>query len=289
MTREEFARWMGEKPRLLDGATGSNLRLRGMPNGICSEQWLCENPSFICQLQSEYIQAGSEILLAPTFGANRVLLSNFGLESQVDTLCKTLVSICRENAASRALIAGDITTTGKPVLPEEYDAYQNLFDVYCEQANALYESGVDLFVVETMMGMTECMAAAEAIRSICDLPILCTLSVQADGKCYFDGNLFEAAEVLTALGVDAIGINCSVGPDQMENLIRSLHKSCQLPIVAKPNAGMPQMADDGNAVYSMGPEEFACSMKKLMDAGATLVGGCCGTTPAHIHALYNIM
>ena len=135
------------------------------------------------------------------------------------------------------------------------------------------------------MGVNECVAAIEAIRSLGDIAVICTLSVQSDGKCYFDGSVFEAAEILEALGADAIGVNCSTGPDQLESVIRTLKNTCTLPIIAKPNAGMPKISDSGEAVYSMEAGEFARHMERLVEAGASLIGGCCGTTPEFIEAL----
>ncbi len=285
MTRTEFSVWCASGIHFLDGATGSNLMKAGMPKAVCTEKWNLEHPEAILALQRAYLQAGSEIVYAPTFGANRVLLANHGLEGEVLKLNRELAVLSRQAVGQSAMVAGDMTTTGRPVDPEDNGQYAALLDVYKEQAEALLEGGVELFAVETMMGVTECMAAVEAIRSLCDLPILCTLSVQSDGKCYFDGNAMEAAEILEHLGADAVGINCSSGPDQLESVVRGMKKACMLPIAAKPNAGLPQILETGEAVYSMMPEEFARHMRKLADAGATLLGGCCGTTPAHIAAL----
>ena len=222
------------------------------------------------------MDAGSEIILAPTFGANRALLAHHGLEHEVEPL-------------NRALIAGDMTTTGEPVLPSEDRAYHRLLDLYTEQAEALLAAGVDLIIIETLMGLTEGMAALEAVRALCDLPVLCSFSVQTDGKCYFDGSIFDAAEILPELGADAIGVNCSNGPDLLDSVVRGGKAVGPVPVLAKPNAGLPVMTDDGHAVYSMGPEAFAGHMKALIDTGASLLGGCCGTTPAHIQALKAIL
>ena len=139
------------------------------------------------------------------------------------------------------------------------------------------------------MGLTEGMAALEAVRALCDLPVLCSFSVQTDGKCYFDGSIFDAAEILPELGADAIGVNCSNGPDLLDSVVRGVKAVSPVPVLAKPNAGLPVMTDDGRAVYSMGPEAFAGHMKALIDTGASLLGGCCGTTPAHIQALKAIL
>ena len=285
MTRADFSAWCGSV-RLLDGATGSALRARGMPVGVCAERWILSAPQPLLDLQRAYLAAGSDVIYAPTFGANRALLGHYGLQDEVQTLNRELVQLSREAVGPAALLAGDMTTTGTPVAPGDDSAYAGLLEIYREQAEALLRAGVDLFAVETMMGVTECMAAVEAIRSLCDAPILCTLSVYSDGKCYFDGSAEEAAELLPGLGADAVGINCSSGPDQMGSVVRMMKRAApDTPIAAKPNAGLPTILETGEAVYSMGPADFARHMQTLKADGARLLGGCCGTEPAYIAAL----
>ena len=225
------------------------------------------------------------MLYAPTFCANRYALKDYGLEERLHTMNVSLVQLTRKAAGAGVLVAGDMTTLGRPVEEDGAHSYQALLRVYREQAEALLDGGVDLFAVETMMGVTESMAAVEAIRSVCDLPILCTLSVQSDGKAYFDGNAAEAAVSLEELGADAVGVNCASGPDQLESVVRMMKNACTLPIVAKPNAGLPVMTEHGEAVYPMDAQQFAEAMERLVQAGASLIGGCCGTTPEHIRAL----
>ena len=285
MNRTEFQNWTKHHIRLMDGATGSNLMKAGMPRGVCTEQWVLEQPDAILALQSAYKAAGSDMVYAPTFCANRIALSGYGLQDDVSRMNRELVALSKKAVGSGVLVAGDMTTTGKPADPEDSDGYQQLLDAYREQAEALISGGADLIGVETMMGVNECVAAIEAIRSLGDIAVICTLSVQSDGKCYFDGGVFEAAEILEALGADAIGVNCSTGPDQLESVIRTLKNTCTLPIIAKPNAGMPKISDSGEAVYSMEAGEFAQHMERLVEAGASLIGGCCGTTPEFIEAL----
>ena len=288
MTRSEFSAWCSSV-RLLDGATGSMLRTAGMPVGVCSESWILSHPQPLLELQRAYLAAGSDVVYAPTFGANRVLLSHHDLQKDVAALNRDLVQLSREAVGTGALLAGDMTTTGQPVTPGDDSAYADLLEIYREQAEALLRAGVDLFAVETMMGVTECMAAVEAIRSLCDAPILCTLSVYSDGKCYFDGSAEEAAELLPGLGADAVGINCSSGPDQMGSVVRMMHRAAgDTPIAAKPNAGLPPITETGEAVYSMGPEDFVRHMQALKASGAALLGGCCGTTPEFIAAMRSL-
>ena len=285
MNRTEFQNWTKHHIRLMDGATGSNLMKAGMPRGVCTEQWVLEHPDAILALQSAYKAAGSDMVYAPTFCANRIALSGYGLQDDVSRMNRELVALSKKAVGSGVLVAGDMTTTGKPADPEDSEGYQLLLDAYREQAEALISGGADLIGVETMMGVNECVAAIEAIRSLGDIAVICTLSVQSDGKCYFDGSVFEASEILEALGADAIGVNCSTGPDQLESVIRTLKNTCTLPIIAKPNAGMPKISDSGEAVYSMESGEFAQHMERLVEAGASLIGGCCGTTPEFIEAL----
>ena len=285
MNREQFRLWTKNHIRLMDGATGSNLMKAGMPRGVCTEKWVLDHPEAIISLQKAYKTAGSDMVYAPTFCANRISFSGYGLEDEAAQLNRALVALSKKTVGEGVLVAGDMTTTGKPADPEDAEGYQLLLDAYREQAQALIEGGADLIGVETMMGVNECIAALEAIRSVGDIAVICTLSVQSDGKCYFDGSIFEAAEVLEALGVDAIGVNCSTGPDQLESVIRTLKETTSLPIVAKPNAGMPKILETGEAVYSMEEADFAKHMERLVAAGASLIGGCCGTTPEYIAAL----
>ncbi len=285
MTREEWKERVKRKPVLLDGATGSNLLASGMPRGICTESWILEHKEVLIHLQREYQKAGSEILYAPTFSANRIGLQGYGLEKRVEEYNERLVKISKEAAQGKAWIAGDLTTTGKTVGENGTITYEELFDVYKEQITSLANAGVDLLVAETMISIEETMAALDAARAVCDLPMMCSMTVSADGTGFFGGNAVEAMESLQAMGADAVGLNCSVGPDQLEAVVRSMKKVAEVPVLVKPNAGMPTIDEKGRAIYTMGEEAFAEAMMRLIKEGAWIVGGCCGTTPAYIHAL----
>lgn len=270
---------------VLDGATGSELRRRGMPVGVCVELWAWEHPEVVLQLQRDYVSAGSDIIYAPTFAANRMGLEMHGCADRLRELNLGLVRLSKEAAGGRAWVAGDMTTTGRPLEPVGNLSYQALLDLYREQASVLIEAGVDLIVVETMLGLDETVCAAEAVRSLCDLPLMCTLTAEGDGQLMFGGHVREAAETLQALEVDAVGVNCSVGPAQLASVIETLRGAVDIPVIAKPNAGMPVMDDQGQAHYDLSPEAFARAMASLVDRGARIVGGCCGTTPEYIRAL----
>lgn len=284
MTKQEFKELFRHAPIILDGATGSNLMKAGMPKGVCTEKWVLEHPQVLIDLQKAYVEAGSQIIYAPTFAANRISLAGHGLADQVDSYNHRLVALSKEASGGSTLIAGDITTTGKV----EID-YGELLSAYEEQITALADGGVDLLVAETMIGADETMAVIDAAHSVCDLPIMCSLTMQADGSLFFGGNIFETAPMLEEMGADAIGINCSTGPDQLENIIQNLKSSLSVPILAKPNAGMPVINDKGIAVYDMTPDYFAQSMKRLTELGASLVGGCCGTNPEFIRQLTSLL
>lgn len=283
MTRKEFRDLLLSGPIILDGATGSNLRAAGMPVGISTEGWVLEHPEVLMYLQRAYVEAGSQIVYAPTFGANAVTMAMYGRED-VEELNHALVAISKRAVEGRAFIAGDMTTTGKRVDGDEI-SYDALMDVYRRQAQAQLDADVDLFVVETMLGITECSAAIEAIRSICDLPVMCTMTLDAIGGAYFDGDMDQLALALPELGADAIGVNCGQGPELYENVVARMAGLTDTPIIAKPNAGMPVIQEDGSAVYSMSPGKFGREMHKLQKAGARILGGCCGTTPEHIRML----
>lgn len=284
MTKKEFQNLVKQRPMILDGATGSNLMKAGMPRGVCTEQWICENPKPLQELQKAYEKAGSQVVYAPTFSANRISLKNYGLENQVAELNKALIEISRTAVGSQVLVAGDLTTAGKQEIP-----YEELLEAYREQITVQTQEGVDLLVAETMLGVTECMAVLDAAASVCSLPVMCTLTVESDGSLFFGGNIYEAVETLEEMGADAVGINCSTGPDQLLSVVENMRKRVSIPLIVKPNAGMPIINAQGQPVYSMGAQEFADCMKRLVEAGADIVGGCCGTTPEYIQKLYDTL
>ena len=286
MTKEEF-RKLTENILLLDGATGSNLMASGMPRGICTETWVIEHKDVIQDLQKSYIQAGSQVIYAPTFGGNRMNLMKHDLADHIEEINRTLVGYSKELAGNGVYVAGDITTSGSFITSDGDYTYDDAFKMYQEQIRLLADAGIDLIAAETMINIEETLAAVDAASSVCDLPIMCTMTVEADGSIFSGGNAVEAAVSLEAAGADAVGINCSVGPDQLVSVVRNIKENVSIPVIAKPNAGMPTINENGQAVYSMKADEFASYMKVLIDNGASVVGGCCGTTPAFIKALHD--
>lgn len=284
MTREEFARLFKHGPVILDGATGTNLQMAGMPVGVCPEKWIAEHPDVIVRLQKEYVQAGTDILFAPTFTANRIKLEEYGLADELAAINRKMVELSRQAAGGKALVAGDITMTGRQLYPLGEMPFEELVEVYKEQAKVIAEAGADLFVVETMMSLQECRAAVLAIREVCELPVMVSLTYNEDGRTLYGTDPVTAIVVLQSLGADAVGLNCSTGPEAMLAPVAAMAEYATVPILAKPNAGMPEL-EDGITVFKTTPEEFALVGRQLAKAGAYLLGGCCGTTPEHIKAL----
>ena len=284
MTRQEFAELIKNGPVILDGATGTNLQNAGMPVGVCPEQWILENPDVMVKLQEDYVEAGTNILYAPTFTANRIKLEEYGLQDRLEEMNRELIAISKRAAKGRALVAADMTMTGQQLYPIGDLMFEDLVDVYKEQARVVAEAGADLFVVETMMSLQECRAAVLAIKEVCDLPVMVSLTYNPDGRTLYGTEPATATVVLQGLGADAIGINCSTGPEDMIEPVRQMAEFATIPILAKPNAGLPEL-ENGKTVYRTDAAEFASWGKKLVEAGAAIIGGCCGTTPEHIRAL----
>lgn len=291
MTKQQLHDLMDNKIILLDGATGTNLQKAGMPIGVCPEQWILEHPDVMVDLQASYIEAGSHIIYAPTFTASRIKLSEYGLGDKVKQMNQELVAISKRAVAKagyRGYIAGDVTLTGRQLAPMGDLQFEELVDVYKEQISCIADAGADLLVVETMMSLAEARAAVIAAKEVCDLPIIVTMTFNEDGRTLYGTDPETAVNVLQSLGVSAIGANCSTGPEEMCSVITAMKKIANVPIIAKPNAGMPELIN-GETVYAMTPEEFAEAGQRLVEAGAGILGGCCGTTPQHIAALARVV
>lgn len=286
MTKQEFHTLLQQNtPIYLDGATGSNLQQRGMPTGVCPEQWILEHREILLELQKAYVHAGTNILYAPTFSGNRVKLREYGLEDRIETINRELVLLSREAAGKDVLVAGDITMTGEQLTPIGRMDFEQLIRIYKEQIRILVGAGVDLLIIETMMSLQEARAAVIAAKEVCSLPVMVTMTFESDGRTLYGTDAQTAAVVLESLGADAVGANCSTGPDKMVDIIRTMAETAAIPIIAKPNAGTPALDTAGNTVYNMDKAVFARGMAQLVSAGASIVGGCCGTTPEYIAEL----
>ena len=289
MNKTEFKEFTRDRIIYLDGACGTNLAKAGMPSGVCPEKWICEHSDVMLELQRSYVQAGTDILYAPTFTANSIKLDEYGLKDQAEELIKTLCGISRQAADEckdrKVLVAGDITMTGRQLKPMGNMELEDLIDVYKEQIKLLEKYGCDVLVVETMMSLAETRAALIAAKEVSELPIMVTLTFEASGRTLFGTDAVTGAVVCESLGADAIGVNCSTGPKDMVQIVAEMAANTRIPIIAKPNAGLPELDENNKTVYKMGPELFAEEMASLVEAGAQILGGCCGTDSRYIDAI----
>ena len=284
LTKEEFLKKVSQGLRILDGATGSNLRAAGMPKGCCTEQWVLENPEPLLALQRGYAQAGSQIIYAPTFQAQPIALRQDGLEKETEQVNKKLVELSR-SAAPDCLIAGDLTTLATFCDSWNPDCFDLLVENYRRQIRGLMDGGCDLLVGETLLYPQE----AEAILTAAELEgagaAMYTFTMQADGSLFSGADVGPVLQDLEQAGAAAVGFNCVAADMMLPHLVSKLRRFVKIPLICKPNAGMPVINDDGIAVYTQTPSQFYEIMTQCVANGAQILGGCCGTTPEFIAEL----
>lgn len=271
-------------PLILDGAFGTSIQRYGFGPGECAETWSLEHPDAVLSISRSYRLAGSQILYAPTFGANDSALGRHGIFNRTEELNMRLVALCREAAGDTALVAGDISSTGEMLYPLGNSSFEDLYNVYHSQAAALEKAGADLFVIETMTSVPEARAAVLAVKDVSDKPIFVSFSCDANGRTMMGTDVCAALVILQSMGIDAFGLNCSAGPKEMVPQFERLRRYAHVPLLAKPNAGLPSV-ENGKTIYSVGPEEFASYVPALIHAGVSIFGGCCGTDERYIAAL----
>ncbi len=284
LSKEAFNRLLREGPLLLDGATGSNLRNAGMPRGCSTEQWILEHPQALVDLQRRYAQAGSRVLYAPTFQAQPIALEKLGLGDQTEQINARLVRLTRQ-AAPEALVAGDITTLATFLDSFDPGEFDRMVEQYRRQIAGLLEGGVDLLAAETLLYPQD----AEAILTAAELEgaqtVLYTFTMQPDGSLFSGMDGVKVLAELADAGAAAVGFNCVAADHMTAGLVSRLRRRIRIPLVCKPNAGIPLIREGGIADYPMEPEEFARIMADCHAMGATILGGCCGTDPCYIRAL----
>jgi len=268
---------------ILDGATGTELQKRGMPAGVCPETWCLEHPDTIKAVHADYYSSGADAVYTCTFGANRIKLAQYDVTHVAD-INRKLARIARDAAGSQGLVAGDIGPTGQFVRPFGQLPFEDAVAIFREQVRGLVDGGVDFFVIETMMDIQEARAALIAVRELTEAFTLVTMTYEAAGRTLNGTDPVSALVTLQSLGADAVGCNCSTGPEEMIDLIACMKPYSTVPLVAKPNAGMPELVNN-ETVFTMQPADFASFGPEFVAKGAALLGGCCGTTPAHIRAL----
>lgn len=279
------------KVLLADGATGTMLQAARLPLGTPPERWNLDQPEKILALYRAYLDAGSQIILTNSFGGSRLKLVRAGAAEIAIEANRAAATLARRAAGDQAFVAGDIGPSGELLEPYGDLAYQDAVDAFAEQAAALASGGVDCLWVETMMALDEAKAAIEgAKRAAPQLPLFCTLSFGPAGRTMMGVTPEQVVEALCPMGIAACGGNCGQGPEQMVGTIRRMANNVgaapttALTLVAKPNAGLPRLIED-KQVYDMSPEDMARHILECVRVGARIVGGCCGSTPAHIRAM----
>ena len=284
LTKESFSELLAQGPCLLDGATGSYLRAKGMPRNCATEEWVLRNPEVLVELQRSYAKAGSKIIYAPTFQAQPIALQKIGLENHTEAINAQLIALSR-SAAPDCLIAGDIATLAAFCDSWDPDNFDHLVENYRRQIRGLINGGADLLVGETLLYPQE----AEAILTAAALEgagaTMITYSMQSGGFLYSGHDAGPLMGQLEDWGAAAVGFNCVAADEMIPHLVSRLRRFTRLPLICKPNAGNPIINEKGQTEYRLEPEPFARIVKACYENGASLLGGCCGTTPAHMAAL----
>ena len=270
----------GPGPVILDGGMGTMLQAKGLRLGEHPELAALEHPDWLLDIHRSYVEAGTRVLCANTFGANREKLRRTG--KTVEEVIPPSIAVAREAAAGRALVALDLGPIGQLLEPTGTLDFETAVDIFAQEVRAAVSAGADLVMVETMTDLQECRAALLAVKENSDLPVLVSMTYEERGRTFLGHSPASAALTLECMGADAIGINCSLGPKEMPALVEELAKWTTLPISVKPNAGLP---DPGGAGYDITADQFAQAMAELTELGVKCYGGCCGTTPEYIAKL----
>ena len=269
---------------VLDGAMGTLLYGRGVFVNVCYDELSITRPDLVATVHQEYVHAGAEILETNTFGANPVKLSSWGLEPRTEELNREAAKLARRAAAGHALVAGAIGPLGIRIEPWGPTSIAEAEELFRRQVEGLRQGGVDAFVLETFSDPAELAAAFRAVRSLSDLPVIAQMTVGEDGRSSYGAEVEQLAADLDALGADVIGLNCSVGPAAMLEALERMARVTRKPLSAQPNAGVPRTVRD-RKIYLASPDYMAAYSRRLIDAGARFVGGCCGTTPDHVRRI----
>ncbi|MBP1763907.1 MAG: Methionine synthase [Firmicutes bacterium] len=270
--------------KIFDGGLGTMLQAAGLPPGYCPELWTLENPEALAEIHRQYVLAGANIITTNTFGANRIKLSHYNLQDKVALLNASAVKTARSACGPNTQVAGSVGPTGKFIAPLGDQSFETTFDVYYEQAQCLDACGVDMIIIETIIDIQEMRAALLAAKAATTKPIICQFSFGADGRTVTGTDPVTAAITLSSLGAHVIGANCSLGPEQLLEVVSKIAQTTNLPVSIQPNAGMPRL-ENGRTIFPMTPEQMAEWAPKLVEAGAAYIGACCGSTPAHIKAV----
>ena len=268
-----------------DGAMGTQLQARGLTAGAMPELWNAEHPEVLTAIHNDYLQAGARIVTSNTFGGNRARLAGAGLADRLAELNRKGVELARAAAGKRAWVAGDVGPTGQLLEPYGELTVVDAEAIYREQVAVLAEAGADFILVETMNDIEEALCAVRMARAHTALPVFCTFAFNAKGRTMMGLRPGDAAQRAAEAGADAVGANCGEGPDAVLAALTGMREAVNLPLIAQSNAGIPQVGAEEATVWDTTPEQMADHARAFVEAGARVVGGCCGTGPAHIAAI----
>ena len=271
MIKEKITNTLKKKIVILDGATGTELQKKGMPTGVCPETWCLENPEILESIHSSYAQVGAQIVYTCTFGANRFKLEQYQAQDDVETINKNLARLARRACGKNVLIAGDIGPTGLFVEPFGDLPFDEAIDAFKEQARGLIAGGCDLIVIETMIDIQEARAALIAVKELKNIFTIVSMTYEEDSRTLGGTDAVSALITLQSLGADAVGCNCSTGPEKMMELISSMKPYAKVPLLAKPNAGIPRL-EGMKTVFDMQAKEFAVGQPQTCHSGSQPAG-----------------
>ncbi|MCK5739940.1 homocysteine S-methyltransferase family protein [bacterium] len=280
----DFLKKLAHKRLLIDGAMGTQLQVNGLPTGEASELWNLDKPAILEKIHREYVDAGADIILTNTFGGNFYKLKNNGMGEKVVEVNTTGAKIAAQVATGRVLVAASIGPTGEFLAPLGLISEDKMTAMFQQQIQAVIDGGADIICVETMSDPNEAACAVRAAKNISDIPVIASMTYQkgnAGFRTMMGNSIADCVEILTAAGADVIGTNCGYGIDEMIEIVAEMRSVTDKPIMAEPNAGLPALVD-GETVYNETAESMASKMPELLKAGATIVGGCCGTNPEFI-------
>ncbi|MGE5474626.1 MAG: homocysteine S-methyltransferase family protein [Ignavibacteriales bacterium] len=279
-----FLESLKNKILVFDGSKGALLQKMGLEQGASPELWNLLKPQKVKEIYESYIDAGSDVIQTNTFGANRAILERFNLADKVDEINSASIKLAKESAEGKAFVAVSIGPTGRLIEPSGDMTFDEAYNIFKEQIIAAEQAGADAINFETFTDLSEMRCAILSAKENSSLPIIASMSFEANGYTMMGNTPASFAIACQALGVDLLGINCSTGPNEMIKIVEELSKFSDLPLCAKPNAGIPEFIN-GVPVYHETPDNFKKQVKEFINKGVRLIGGCCGTTQEHISAI----
>jgi 5-methyltetrahydrofolate--homocysteine methyltransferase len=277
---------------LFDGAMGTELMARGLPQGEAPESWNIDRPDVVREIHAAYFAAGSDVVSTNSFGGSPVKLAAHGLAERAYELNRAAARLAREAAPAGRYVAGSMGPTGKFLKPEGEHTEEEFAAAYAEQARGLADGGADVLLVETQYDLREALVALRGARSVTALPVFVTMTFNSFPRGYFTlmgDSVGRVAAELERGGARAIGANCTLNSEQMVGCVRALRPATALPVIAQANAGQPAVDADGRIIYSQGLEDYLRFVPEMVRAGANFIGGCCGTNPSYIRAMSRVV